>query len=286
MYRGQAMAQLRILKQQMSLGRLTIGSRTVNLGTAQRILDDGSVETVQVICTCKICFNLEECSVAFVGGTETTTTTTTTTTTGTPGSTTYTTTGTTSTSTTGTTFTHHVTLGEYHIVDQVDTINSYQLQTAADRTAYWYRWKAYVLSHPDVVYSGTVITADTPIPTEFTLDEHPFPWNTTGGDQGFGWGTSYTVAELLAMYADPTTYNTNALTDVNVYWHFSTATPITSLLPNNYRCNVEATAYFYPLISGGTFNPNLLWGDGTSFSPTGEIYSWVRRVLTLEYRLP
>jgi hypothetical protein len=47
MYRGQALAQLRILKQQMQLGNLKIGTRTVDFGNG-------------VTCFCNICFNLEE----------------------------------------------------------------------------------------------------------------------------------------------------------------------------------------------------------------------------------
>lgn len=47
LYRGPALAQLRILKQEMQLGGLKIGTRTVNLGNG-------------VTCFCKICFNIEE----------------------------------------------------------------------------------------------------------------------------------------------------------------------------------------------------------------------------------
>ena len=63
LYRGQAMAQLRILKQQMAIGGLKIGSRRVDLGNG-------------VTCFCNICFNKEDVYVMVprVGGGEEVTT--------------------------------------------------------------------------------------------------------------------------------------------------------------------------------------------------------------------
>lgn len=50
LFRGAALAQLNILKQQMELGKLTVGSRTVRLGNG-------------VVVTCSICFNKHDMSV-------------------------------------------------------------------------------------------------------------------------------------------------------------------------------------------------------------------------------
>jgi hypothetical protein len=113
LYRGRAMAELRILKQQMGITGLKMGSRTVDIGA-------------NVFVHCVVCFNMEDVrlftrtSNGVVAGVVVTTTlpTTTTTTSGTttttaPGATTTTTTGATTTTTAGATTTTTTGGGEY-----------------------------------------------------------------------------------------------------------------------------------------------------------------------------